>query len=404
MDRLQGRAREVKRRSRRVMDGIRKQLHAARGKIVGPTKSPESLIVIQMSLLSLFRALTTFNAFLLAAAIFFTTYEHSKSFLASPSSPLASLNAPPAVGHMLSSGLAEAAACLILTPAEVIKQRAQVANRTRAASSNTSKPSSSSNASFSASASASASKSATASAAAQAAETVRQVADRATAGSAPGSTGASVRGLAQDASNTAATSSSHTHAHSSSSAMGRTLFRGYLALLGRNLPFTAIQFPLYEHLRGILSRAVGLKAGTRASDGGVEDVHADDAQSSSSNENATSAPQSEFVKAGLVSGASAAIAGSIAAAVTTPVDVAKTRIMLGSDGASSSSSSSSASTRGVLSTMRNIAQKEGALALMRGGALRSAWTALGAGVYLGSYEAGRLWWRERQLAKGVAVE
>lgn len=40
---------------------------------------------------------------------------------------------------------------------------------------------------------------------------------------------------------------------SESFSLTRTFVRGYSAIVGRNLPFTAIQFPLYEHFRIALS-------------------------------------------------------------------------------------------------------------------------------------------------------
>ncbi|PWY98452.1 mitochondrial carrier [Testicularia cyperi] len=271
-----------------------------------------------------------------AAGIFFTTYEHAKSHLAGPESPLA--NAPPALSHMLASSTAELVSCLVLTPAEIIKQRAQVVNRQVASSSSSSSSRTS------------------ASAASTAKKVVQDVS--AEAGNRP-----KARLL---------------------SSFGRS----YLALAGRNLPFTAIQFPMYESLRKTFGQWAGLTAGTHSEDGGVDDVRSSDDFKRKARQDKTSVG-TEFVKAGLVSGGSAAIAGSISAVVTTPIDVAKTRIMLDTGAAGTKP-------LGVIDTMRQIAAKEGLKALMKGGALRGAWTALGAGVYLGSYETGRLWWRDRQ--------
>ncbi|KAJ1627785.1 solute carrier family 25, member 26, isoform CRA_c [Pavlovales sp. CCMP2436] len=80
---------------------------------------------------------------------------------------------------------------------------------------------------------------------------------------------------------------------SNGGAMG--LFRGYSSTLAREIPFALIQFPLYEHLKLRYSRAVGR-------------------------------PPKPYESA-----AAGSAAGAIAAAITTPLDVAKTRIMLSSE-------------------------------------------------------------------------
>ena len=197
-------------------------------------------------------------------------------------------------------------------------------------------------------------------------------------------------------------------------------------------PSTALQFPLYEHTRHLLATAVGLPErgsgpGTRAkakpTDGIASRSRGIDAETEAAraaalrkmrlgpHASAADAPSHEgvahyYLKAGLVSGSSAALAGSVAALVTTPLDVAKTRIMLHSTTKAASTSDYNPSTQGVLKLLARIAREEGAKALFRGGALRCAWTALGAGIYLGSYETGREWWREsgRQQAEAVVHE
>uniref|UniRef100_V5EBL0 PET8 protein, member of the mitochondrial carrier (MCF) family n=1 Tax=Kalmanozyma brasiliensis (strain GHG001) TaxID=1365824 RepID=V5EBL0_KALBG len=263
-----------------------------------------------------------------AAGLFFTTYEEAKSLLASSGSPLA--NAPPALSHMLASSTAELVSCLVLTPAEIIKQRAQVVNKQadRNASSSSTKSSAA----------------CPATTAAGAAKEVLQHAQ-------PGEPKAK--------------------------------------LAKETVKHAADKFPIYESLRERLGKWAGLKAGTHKEDGGVDDVRSSEDFRRQASQDETSVA-AEFGKAGLVAGGSAAIAGSFAAVVTTPIDVAKTRIMLdtGADEAKKP--------LGVIATMKDIAVREGWKALMKGGALRGAWTALGAGVYLGSYEAGRLWWRDRQ--------
>ncbi|CCF53300.1 hypothetical protein NDA11_004733 [Ustilago hordei] len=326
-----------------------------------------------------------------AAGLFFTTYEETKSLLASSSSPLA--NAPPALSHTLASSAAELVSCIILTPAEIIKQRAQVVNKRQ----NRSQPSgsgSNGSASCPATTAASAAKEVIRNAepggskAKLANETVKHAADIVTKQAPPGSAASTARNVVLDAQEKLqqVSKGKATASRSAIAPLASTIGRSYLALAGRNLPFTALQFPIYESLRERFGKWAGLKAGTHKEDGGVDDVRSSEDFRRKAARDETNVA-TEFTKAGLVAGGSAALAGSFAAVVTTPIDVAKTRIMLdtGAEGV-----------KGVVATMKDIAVKEGWKALMKGGALRGAWTALGAGVYLGSYEAGRLWWRDRQ--------
>ena len=111
-------------------------------------------------------------------------YEASKSFLGRHSS---SLGLPQPLVHSSASAIAECASCLVLTPAEVIKQNAQMLQRR--ASSDGSKSRFRNSTSL---------------------QALRQLGGA-------------------DA--------------------GRRLLSGYAALVARNLPFTAIQFPIFESIR-----------------------------------------------------------------------------------------------------------------------------------------------------------
>ena len=168
------------------------------------------------------------------------------------------------------------------------------------------------------------------------------------------------------------------------------LWRGYASLAGRNLPFTAMQFPMFERLKqGIREYRdkEGLTKGTIA-------------------------------ESGTITAFSAGTAGAIAAVITTPVDVLKTRIML-SAGESDRSSESSRKANGngknglvdalgesVKKSRRNqkgtwqitqeIVQEQGYKGLWRGGMLRAVWTFVGAGLYLGAYESGRVYLAARR--------
>lgn len=143
-----------------------------------------------------------------------------------------------------------------------------------------------------------------------------------------------------------------------------------------------------------------------------------------------------MLESGLITATSAGLAGSVAAVVTTPVDVVKTRIMLaaaegaseaqkdpkaaattpgpsapkegivdamgqklkaGKEGVASAASNvaKSPSRKGSLQIGREIMAEHGVKGLFRGGALRAVWTMLGSGLYLGVYESGRIYLARR---------
>jgi solute carrier family 25 S-adenosylmethionine transporter 26 len=116
-------------------------------------------------------------------------------------------------------------------------------------------------------------------------------------------------------------------------------YGGYGITMCREVPFAAIQFPLYEALK-------------RKTDS----------------------------NSAIVRGACGSLAGSVAAFLTTPFDVAKTRIMLrqvrkDQEGALA-----------MISVLRSISQEEGRAGLFRGVGPRVFWISLGGGIFLGSYE------------------
>lgn len=165
------------------------------------------------------------------------------------------------------------------------------------------------------------------------------------------------------------------------------LWRGYTALAARNLPFTAMQFPMYEHLKSSIK---GHRKTNGTFTGGV-------------------------LETAWTTAISAGTAGAVAAVLTTPVDVVKTRIMLAASGEVSEyeakkrvenarrqgqSLQKLAIERGVtnksgLAVARDIFQENGFKGFFRGGALRAAWTALGSGLYLAVYDSGRVWLGDR---------
>ncbi|PKS08566.1 hypothetical protein jhhlp_004952 [Lomentospora prolificans] len=240
-----------------------------------------------------------------AAGVFFTVYESGKSVLEN----ILPRYIPEAARHSLASGVAELSSCLILTPAEVIKQNAQMINQ----SSKSSGP--------------------TTSTSLQAFRMLR----------------------------------------SSSEGATRRLWSGYTALVARNLPFTVLQFPIFEKLRSGITR--------RRSSGRTTDR------------------DKSLLEVGLVNSISAATAGSIAATATTPSDVVKTRMMVlsGEEHKSNPRNAPEKAKPGSVKRLsgfevaKQVYRNHGIRGLFRGGLLRASWSALGSGLYLGTYETAKVW-------------
>lgn len=170
------------------------------------------------------------------------------------------------------------------------------------------------------------------------------------------------------------------------------LWNGYFALLGRNLPFTGLQFPMFEFIRShVIDQYRRRKAGKAASS----------AEGSSKKE--------QLIERAALTGLSASVSGSIASVVTTPIDVVKTRVMLSAgEGAAVESESGGqragkSSGRGAWAVGRQIVKDEGVRGIFRGGMIRSVWTAVSLSLYLGLYEGGRFYLenRRRRLEEGT---
>ena len=267
-----------------------------------------------------------------SSGAFFTTYEGVKATLSRKnptfgSSPLL----PQPLIHAVASGTAELVSCAILTPAEVIKQNAQMVDN-----SNTDRP----------------------------------------------RVNATFQTMKRFQSNPLA------------------LWRGYTALAGRNLPFTALQFPLFERIKEGIRRyrnERGIRTNT-------------------------------LLESGWITAVSAGTGGSVSAVITTPVDVVKTRIMLAAaESAAEDQKPDKSARNGLVDATGNTVQKakeslteavknvtkpvsrkssmeiaretvreNGVKGLFRGGLLRGVWTMLGSGLYLGVYESGRIWLASRR--------
>ncbi|KAM0282840.1 hypothetical protein ACHAQH_002844 [Verticillium albo-atrum] len=124
----------------------------------------------------------------------------------------------------------------------------------------------------------------------------------------------------------------------------RELYRGWGITVMREVPFTIIQFPLWERLKA-WGRARKQQAGMEVSDVGA-------------------------VESALYGSA----AGAVAAGMTTPLDVLKTRVML-----------SEQKVR-VADVLRSVWREEGWRAFFAGTVPRITWISIGGAIFLGSYQ------------------
>lgn len=124
----------------------------------------------------------------------------------------------------------------------------------------------------------------------------------------------------------------------------RGLYRGYGSTLAREIPFSVLQFPLWEFLKEGWSSQQGSRV--------------------------------ESWQAALCG----AVAGGFAAALTTPLDVAKTRIMLAVKNVDAAAEAN------FTVVLRDIYREAGVRGLFSGIAPRVAWISLGGFIFLGVYE------------------
>lgn len=125
----------------------------------------------------------------------------------------------------------------------------------------------------------------------------------------------------------------------------RGFYAGYGTTVAREIPFSFIQFPIYEKMKTVWG----------------------DWQGSPTNP----------VQGAMCGSAAGAFAGG----VTTPLDVAKTRIMLDKP-----EEGAAPKYKGTVSTLRLIAAEEGPLALYKGIAPRVTWITIGGFIFFGAYE------------------
>ncbi|XP_053454491.1 S-adenosylmethionine mitochondrial carrier protein isoform X2 [Nycticebus coucang] len=121
------------------------------------------------------------------------------------------------------------------------------------------------------------------------------------------------------------------------------LYRGYKGTVLREIPFSLVQFPLWESLKALWTW------------------------------------RQDHVVDSWQSAVCGAFAGGFAAAVTTPLDVAKTRIMLAKAGSSTASGN-------VLSALQGVWQSQGLAGLFAGVFPRMVAISLGGFIFLGTYD------------------
>uniref|UniRef100_A0A0N5AWR2 S-adenosylmethionine mitochondrial carrier protein n=1 Tax=Syphacia muris TaxID=451379 RepID=A0A0N5AWR2_9BILA len=117
-------------------------------------------------------------------------------------------------------------------------------------------------------------------------------------------------------------------------------YRGYLSTVSREIPFSLIEFPLWEAFKKLFSRYTNREC-------------------------------SPFESA-----ACGSVAGSIAGAITTPLDVAKTRIML----------DETLKQPKISTTLLHIFRRGGIVELYSGVLPRTAWLGFGGFLFFGAFE------------------
>jgi len=134
----------------------------------------------------------------------------------------------------------------------------------------------------------------------------------------------------------------------------RELYRGWGITVMREVPFTVLQFPLWEALKGW-----GRERRARTGRG----LLGESAAGSGSDE--VGAAESALY---------GSVAGAVAAAATTPLDVLKTRVML------------SARRESIMSIVKGILRENGVRPFFAGIGPRVMWISIGGAIFLGSYQ------------------
>ncbi|KXJ86707.1 mitochondrial carrier domain-containing protein [Microdochium bolleyi] len=138
----------------------------------------------------------------------------------------------------------------------------------------------------------------------------------------------------------------------------RELYRGWGITVMREVPFTVIQFPLWEALKSWSRQRKMLEHPSIS------------ATASASSAGPTSILDVSAAESALYGSAS----GAVAAGITTPLDVLKTRVMLSKE------------RLGVLTVLKNIYAAHGIRPFFAGIGPRIMWISAGGAIFLGSYQ------------------
>lgn len=149
----------------------------------------------------------------------------------------------------------------------------------------------------------------------------------------------------------------------------RELYRGAGITIAREIPFTILQFTMWE---------------------GMKSTYA----TSQCEKKKKSEDERYIIPAG-PSAVFGSIAGSVAAGLTTPLDVVKTRVMLARRGGDDKIR--------VFEVVKDIAKEEGFGAFWKGIGPRVMWIGIGGAVFLGSYQSVSNFIERRQEAKARAM-
>lgn len=126
------------------------------------------------------------------------------------------------------------------------------------------------------------------------------------------------------------------------------VYRGYGVTIMRDIPFSAIQYPLQQTLKDFVLKSVNIQFQS------------------------------------FVSACCGTIAGAIAAGATTPLDAAKTRIQL-ADNLDDPNGYDDNSTRNPISVWRTLYKEGGIPSVFSGFIPRVLWTAIGGFIWFGTY-------------------
>ncbi|CAA7403023.1 unnamed protein product [Spirodela intermedia] len=135
------------------------------------------------------------------------------------------------------------------------------------------------------------------------------------------------------------------------------LYAGYGSFLLRDLPFDAIQFCIYEQLR------IGYKVAAKRD---------------------LTDPENAVI---------GAFAGAITGAITTPLDVIKTRLMV---------QGSENQYRGILDCVQTVIREEGPSALLKGIGPRVLWIGIGGSIFFGVLERTKILLAKQRPGKAVS--